>query len=169
MPFLVRFSSLALFYNCFAKKFEKFKFWLKILKNVFQAKMNTVDHHTNLQKGKFLWYFNFFLFFDIIQSSGHLIEDVHHGVGLQGGQMTPIYGAAPLRATSNSSNSPGNLHGQSSTLLVVPQPINATKMTSGLSNGNGRKYQCKMCPQVRFGVLKGIFGVLKRIFKKEKF
>lgn len=63
--------------------------------------------------------------------------------------MTPIYGAAPLRATSNSSNSPGNLHGQSSTLLVVPQPINATKMTSGLSNGNGRKYQCKMCPQVR--------------------
>lgn len=63
--------------------------------------------------------------------------------------MTPIYGSAPIRATSNNSNSPGNLHGQPSTLLVVPQPINATKMTSGLSNGNGRKYQCKMCPQVR--------------------
>lgn len=77
-----------------------------------------------------------------------MIEDVHHGIGLQGNQMTPIYGSAPLRATSNSSHSPGNLHGQQSTLLVVPQPINATKMTSGLSNGNGRKYQCKMCPQV---------------------
>lgn len=74
---------------------------------------------------------------------GHLIDD-HH---LQG-QMTPLYGAGTLRAASNS-NSPGNhLHGQSSTLLVVPQPINATKMPSGLPN-SGRKYQCKMCPQVR--------------------
>lgn len=64
--------------------------------------------------------------------------------------MTPIYGStSALRAQSNS-NSPGNGHGQpSSALLVVPQPINATKMTSGLSNGTGRKYQCKMCPQVR--------------------
>lgn len=72
----------------------------------------------------------------------------HHGI--QGGQMTPIYGStSALRAQSNS-NSPGNGHGQpSSALLVVPQPINATKMTSGLSNGTGRKYQCKMCPQVR--------------------
>lgn len=64
--------------------------------------------------------------------------------------MTPIYGStSALRAQSNS-NSPGNGHGQpSSALLVVPQPINATKMTSGLTNGTGRKYQCKMCPQVR--------------------
>lgn len=72
--------------------------------------------------------------------SGHLIDEHHHG------QMTPIYGASGgLRA----SNSPGNVHGQQSTLLVVPQPINATKMPSGLPNGSGRKYQCKMCPQVR--------------------
>lgn len=60
--------------------------------------------------------------------------------------MTPIYGStSALRAQSNS-NSPGNGHGQPSSVLVVPQPINATKMTS---NGTGRKYQCKMCPQVR--------------------
>lgn len=81
---------------------------------------------------------------------GHLLDDGrldHHG--LQGGQMTPIYGSSgALRAASNS-NSPGNLHGQPSALLVVPQPINATKMSSGLTNGSGRKYQCKMCPQVR--------------------
>lgn len=40
-------------------------------------------------------------------------------------------------------------------LLVVPQPINATKIGSSLGGsggggggGTGRKYQCKMCPQV---------------------
>lgn len=68
--------------------------------------------------------------------------------GLQSGQMTPIYGQSVLRGASNS-NSPGNIHGQSSTLLVVPQPLNATKIAPGLPNGSGRKYQCKMCPQVR--------------------
>lgn len=53
-------------------------------------------------------------------------------------------------------------HGSASAaaLLVVPQPINATKIGSSLSGsggggggggagtGTGRKYQCKMCPQV---------------------
>lgn len=98
----------------------------------------------------------------ILHSSfvGHLLDDGrldHHG--LQGGQMTPIYGASgALRAASNS-NSPGNLHGQPSTLLVVPQPINATKMSSGLTNGSGRKYQCKMCPQVSSDWQKRSFSV----------
>ncbi|CRL04520.1 CLUMA_CG017595, isoform A [Clunio marinus] len=82
------------------------------------------------------------------KANRHLLDDGrldHHGI--QGGQMTPIYGASgALRGASNS-NSPANLHGQPSTLLVVPQPINATKISSGLTNGNGRKYQCKMCPQ----------------------
>lgn len=72
--------------------------------------------------------------------------DEHHGIGIQNNQVYSTTG--PLRTTS-SSNSPGNLHGQqSSTLLVVPQPINATKISTGLSNNTGRKYQCKMCPQV---------------------
>lgn len=47
-------------------------------------------------------------------------------------------------------------HGAASAaaLLVVPQPINATKIGSSLGGsgggggGTGRKYQCKMCPQV---------------------
>ncbi|XP_067615273.1 zinc finger protein rotund-like isoform X2 [Eurosta solidaginis] len=39
-------------------------------------------------------------------------------------------------------------HSASATaLLVVPQPINASKMTLG-GGGTGRKYQCKMCPQI---------------------
>ncbi|ENN76967.1 hypothetical protein YQE_06535, partial [Dendroctonus ponderosae] len=50
------------------------------------------------------------------------------------------------RSTSSSS-SPG-VPGSSPALLVVPQPINATKM-GGMQNGGvqPRKYQCKMCPQ----------------------
>lgn len=83
--------------------------------------------------------------------------------------MTPasIYGATAagaLRSGSSNSSSPGGgggaaagvpgigghpAHGTSAALLVVPQPINATKMNPGLTNGSGRKYQCKMCPQVR--------------------
>lgn len=84
-----------------------------------------------------------------------------------------IYGAAgALRSNSSNSSSPGGggpnagvnagigasglgglSHGHGSTpaaLLVVPQPINATKIGSSLANGpgTGRKYQCKMCPQV---------------------
>lgn len=74
-----------------------------------------------------------------------------------------IYGATgPLRSGSSNSSSPGggggggggggHAHpGTPAALLVVPQPINATKI-GGLSNGGGpgRKYQCKMCPQVNF-------------------
>lgn len=68
-----------------------------------------------------------------------------------------IYGAAgPLRSNSSNSSSPGGgggapHAGTPAALLVVPQPINATKIGAGLTNGAGpgRKYQCKMCPQVR--------------------
>lgn len=56
------------------------------------------------------------------------------------------------RSTSSSSSPGGGPVGSSPALLVVPQPINATKMAAGVQNGGGpqpRKYQCKMCPQVR--------------------
>lgn len=120
--------------------------------------MNNIDHNNIHQKGNLKFLLNIFFFFFFFtnffilkifvafQFLGHLLDEHHHGIQ---GQMTPIYGSSgALRAASNS-NSPGNLHGQPSTLLVVPQPINATKMSSGLPNGSGRKYQCKMCPQVR--------------------
>ena len=74
--------------------------------------------------------------------------------------MTP---AAALYARSNgsaSSTSPPTVSTPS--MLVVPQPINAAKMpptppgllhnqVNGGGGGGGgvRKYQCKMCPQVR--------------------
>lgn len=68
------------------------------------------------------------------------MEDHHHMTGTPG-----IYTSG--RSTSSSS-SPG-VAGSSPALLVVPQPINATKM-GGMQNGGPqpRKYQCKMCPQV---------------------
>jgi len=88
-----------------------------------------------------------------IHPQGHLLDE-HHGIGIQNNQVYSTTG--PLRTTSNS-NSPGNLHGQqSSTLLVVPQPINATKISTGISNNTGRKYQCKMCPQVSMTCLRYI-------------
>lgn len=101
---------------------------------------------------------------------GHILDDGridHHGA--HQGQMS-IYGTTgPLRSGSSNSSSPGGgnggganvgggglgggQHGHAGTpaaLLVVPQPINASKIGAGLTNGGGpgRKYQCKMCPQV---------------------
>jgi len=54
------------------------------------------------------------------------------------------HGNVRSNPSSNSSSPTLNHPG---TMLVVPQPINATKMNSSIS-GTGRKYNCKMCPQV---------------------
>lgn len=109
---------------------------------------------------------------------GHILDDGrldHHQTGQN---HMAIYGAAgALRTNSSNSSSPGGIgvhnignaglggpgigglsHGHANTpsgLLVVPQPINATKIGSSLANGpgTGRKYQCKMCPQVRLLLL----------------
>nr|XP_022900179.1 zinc finger protein rotund isoform X2 [Onthophagus taurus] len=98
-----------------------------INKQGYEAKMN--EHQAQGQKGNFnLW------------------MDEHHMGGTPG-----IYQSG--RSTSSSS-SPG-VAGSSPALLVVPQPINATKM-GGMQNGGPqpRKYNCKMCPQVG----KTVFG-----------
>lgn len=92
------------------------------------------------------------LYFLCVSLAG-LIDDGHH-LGQSQMPSASLYGAAnALRSVSASSNSPSALHhphgGTPAALLVVPQPINASKMGSGLPNGTGRKYQCKMCPQVR--------------------
>lgn len=84
--------------------------------------------------------------------------------GLEGQQMSGgLYGH---RSNSSASSSPPATSGSGQTGLVVPQPINAAKggpghgqgasgnnnsghIHSHPSNGaSGRKYQCKMCPQV---------------------
>ena len=60
-----------------------------------------------------------------------------------------LYGshATGNRATNN--NSPPTPSGQQ--MLVVPQPVKSNNNLTGVpaTNGTGRKYQCKMCPQVR--------------------
>ncbi len=55
-----------------------------------------------------------------------------------------LYGHSNNR--SNNNNSPPS--GQQ--MLVVPQPVKSSNNLSGAptTNGTGRKYQCKMCPQV---------------------
>ncbi|XP_046804657.1 zinc finger protein rotund isoform X2 [Lucilia cuprina] len=96
------------------------------------AKMN--DHHNNLQKG-------------------HFIDDnrlEHHAVTPQGGSVLGSAGGG------HHGNHVGHHSSASAAaLLVVPQPINATKIGSSLGGsggggggGTGRKYQCKMCPQI---------------------
>uniref|UniRef100_A0AAG5CQI7 C2H2-type domain-containing protein n=1 Tax=Anopheles atroparvus TaxID=41427 RepID=A0AAG5CQI7_ANOAO len=113
------------------------------MKQGYEAKMNPVDHHhhhhhhhhNNLQKSHMI-------------DDGRLLD--HHSMQTGAAQMSQLYGARG----SSSSSSPGGGHGHGGTnpaaaLLVVPQPINATKIgAGGLPNGTGRKYQCKMCPQI---------------------
>ena len=87
--------------------------------------------------------------------------------GLEAQQMSSgLYGH---RSNSSASSSPPATSGSGQTGLVVPQPINAAKgqgqsgNSAGHQSGNnnsghihshpsngssGRKYQCKMCPQV---------------------
>ena len=84
--------------------------------------------------------------------------------GLEGQQMSAgLYGH---RSNSSASSSPPATSQSGQTGLVVPQPINAAKGGQGHGQGasgnnnsghihshpsngsSGRKYQCKMCPQV---------------------
>lgn len=69
--------------------------------------------------------------------------------GMEDHHMASTPGLYTSGRSTSSSSSPG-VPGSSPALLVVPQPINATKM-GGMQNGGvqPRKYQCKMCPQVR--------------------
>ncbi|XP_062565209.1 zinc finger protein rotund isoform X1 [Armigeres subalbatus] len=102
------------------------------MKQGYEAKMNAVDHHhhhNNLQKGHMI-------------DDGRLLD--HHG--MQSAQMSQIYGARG--APTNGSPGGHHVHPNPAALLVVPQPINATKIGAALPNGTGRKYQCKMCPQI---------------------
>ena len=88
--------------------------------------------------------------------------------GHQGGPggMPPVSiynstgGGAPRSNSSSSSASPPtsaptpSVNAAAAAMLVVPQPINASKMGQqqgsimSANGGTGRKYQCKMCPQV---------------------
>lgn len=92
---------------------------------------------------------------------GHLLDDGRMDHQTAQSHMA-IYGANSALRNSSNSSSPGGggstvlggvSHGHGgnpAALLVVPQPINATKIGASLTNGTGtgRKYQCKMCPQV---------------------
>lgn len=112
------------------------------------------------------------LLFQIKLNIGHILDDGRLDHHQSGQNHMAIYGAAgALRSNSSNSSSPGGIgvhnianaglggpgigglsHANTpAALLVVPQPINATKIGASLANGpsTGRKYQCKMCPQVR--------------------
>ena len=69
-------------------------------------------------------------------------------LGLDDGQHMSVYGH---RSSSSTSSSPPVAAAASSGngMLVVPQPVKGSQQVNGSSStSSGRKYQCKMCPQV---------------------
>lgn len=76
-----------------------------------------------------------------------------------GATPSPLYNGsgsiqAPrsLSSGSSSTSPPVGTPASSSHMLIVPHPINATKVSDAhhvvTQNTSGRKYQCKMCPSV---------------------
>ncbi|XP_076358052.1 uncharacterized protein LOC143250846 [Tachypleus tridentatus] len=72
-------------------------------------------------------------------------------------QLHNMYGNHSHRHynSSNSDNPTVSISTSSNSMLVISQSINAVvkspptlNVTSAVNNGNGRKYQCKMCPQI---------------------
>ncbi|XP_046671630.1 zinc finger protein rotund-like isoform X2 [Homalodisca vitripennis] len=78
--------------------------------------------------------------------------DQQNSHGVEDGRMDPpgtlgLYGGA-VRSHSSSSSSASPPHGAAT--LIVPHPLAASKDQHHVvtHNGSGRKYQCKMCPQI---------------------
>ncbi|XP_023711216.1 zinc finger protein rotund isoform X3 [Cryptotermes secundus] len=121
-----------------------------VAKQGYEAKMNSSDQ--SMQKGGSLE--------DTRMESG-----AHQGGagGMPPGSIYNSTGAGAPRSNSSSSSAspptsvqtPSVNAAAAAAMLVVPQPINASKMGQqqgsivSTNGGTGRKYQCKMCPQVR--------------------
>ncbi|XP_071043775.1 zinc finger protein rotund isoform X5 [Parasteatoda tepidariorum] len=107
--------------------------------NGSESKMNTFDplNASSMHKGP-----------------GGSLEEGRGGGGMDSSQMHSLYGTHGNRANSTSSGSPPvSTPSSSGSMLVVPQPISAATKGPGApsgvaTNGTGRKYQCKMCPQI---------------------
>lgn len=108
-----------------------------------------------------------------VSVAGGLGLGASNGVGGGGGGAS-VVGNSSLGASSHHAVAAAHHHNQAvaaasaAALLVVPQPINASKMggPGGVSSvagghatggGSGRKYQCKMCPQVSASAPVSIF------------
>ncbi|XP_023219512.1 zinc finger protein rotund-like isoform X7 [Centruroides sculpturatus] len=113
--------------------------------NGVETKMNTSDQHNSspLQKGEYQnqWISRTDKKCLGPGSSG---DETRSG-GMDTSQMHSMYGN---RTGGNSTSPPVST--SNSALLVVPQPINAASKPPSLTatNCTGRKYQCKMCPQI---------------------
>ncbi|BFF89555.1 zinc finger protein rotund [Drosophila madeirensis] len=139
------------------------------LKQEYEAKMND-HHHNQLQKGHFLD--DNRLEHHAVAGQGGLglgsAANGGAGGGASGGGNSSLgapshhgnHVSAAAAAAAHHHNSAVAAASAAASLLVVPQPINASKMGGGQSavgagasghapgGGSGRKYQCKMCPQV---------------------
>ncbi|XP_023243466.1 zinc finger protein squeeze-like isoform X3 [Centruroides sculpturatus] len=77
--------------------------------------------------------------------------DDNRASSIEPSQIHGIYGNHGNR-TSSSGSPPVSTPSSSGSMVVIPQPINAIAkgpaLGSASTNGTGRKYQCKMCPQI---------------------
>lgn len=81
-------------------------------------------------------------------------------IGLDSSVHHSLYGSHATGRLINSGGGGGNAgatgasghggHGGGQSMLIMSQPMKSLS-SSNTSNGTGRKYQCKMCPQVRSG------------------
>ena len=133
----------------------------KLLPNYRLRQPNAAEEQTNIEGGskwlnrlKFVFVFVFQLMKHCLNNGFHSAGDARHEAG---GYYSPT-AARPESAASSSPPTSGS--------VVVPQPINVSKMgsmQSAAAHGLGhplhpqhgqhpqaamRKYQCKMCPQV---------------------
>ncbi|PSN43402.1 hypothetical protein C0J52_26692 [Blattella germanica] len=89
------------------------------------------------------------------------MESGGHQGGMPPGSLYNTAGGGAPRSNSSSSSAsppasaPTPSANAAAAMLVVPQPINASKMSGqpqgsivSANGGTGRKYQCKMCPQM---------------------
>ncbi|XP_076306542.1 uncharacterized protein LOC143223043 isoform X6 [Tachypleus tridentatus] len=104
--------------------------------NGVETKMNNQDHQNTPQMHK---------------GPGSTLDE-GRSPPMESPQMHNMYGN---HGNGNSGSPPVSSPSSGSSMLVVPQPINAvTKSPASINSGNaatngtGRKYQCKMCPQI---------------------
>ncbi|XP_076365377.1 uncharacterized protein LOC143254306 isoform X5 [Tachypleus tridentatus] len=102
--------------------------------NGVENKTNNPDHHTNQQ----------------MQKGPGTTLDEGRSPPMESPQMHSMYSSH-----GNGGSPPVSSPSSSGSMLVVPQPINAVSKhpgsmntSSSANNGTGRKYQCKMCPQI---------------------
>lgn len=93
------------------------------------------------------------LFYYYFLGHSNNIDEGRSGGGLDTSPMHPslYHHGGGNRGSNNAANNNNSPTPSGQQMLVVPQPVKSSNLSTSVPNGTGRKYQCKMCPQVRRG------------------